>query len=324
MAGKPLVHVAVGVIRRGDRVLIARRPDHVHQGGLLEFPGGKVEPGETVQNALVREIREETGLSVPVSELMPLIGIRHDYGDKCVFLDVWEGVSRYDEPEGKEGQQVEWRNPLVLADEDFPAANRPIIRALRLPRSYAITGKASGPEDYLQRLKRSLPGSNLSLCLLRAPELDQESYHELVAGAIRPADWNAGVQWMLHGALQWLHEFPQAAGLHMPWREARRYSRRPIDGRYLLAVSCHNAEEIQHAIRLEADFITLGPVKLTDSHPGAAPLGCDRFRALVSTAPVVVYGLGGLGRADEHAMITSGAQGVAGIGFWWPAAVPKQ
>ena len=125
MAAKPVVHVAVGVIRRGDRVLIARRPDHLHQGGLLEFPGGKVEPGETVQSALVREIREETGLSVSVSELTPLIGIRHDYGDKCVFLDVWEGVSRNDEPEGKEGQQVEWRNPLVLADQDFPAANRP-------------------------------------------------------------------------------------------------------------------------------------------------------------------------------------------------------
>lgn len=324
MAAKAIVHVAVGVIRRGDRVLIARRPNHAHQGGLLEFPGGKVEPGETVQSALVREIREETGLSVSSSGLTPVIGIRHDYGDKCVFLDVWETTSCDGEPEGKEGQQVEWRDPRALADEDFPAANRPIIRALRLPDCYAITGNASGPDDYLQRLKRSLPGSGLSLCLLRAPELYQEHYRELVAAAISPADWNGGLQWMLHGTPHWLHEFPEAAGLHMPWREAWRYSRRPVDSRYLLAVSCHNAEEIQHAGRIKADFITLGPVKSTASHPGAAPLGCNEFRALAAHSPVVVYGLGGLGRDDRQAMTASGAQGVAGIGFWWPRTGAKQ
>jgi 8-oxo-dGTP diphosphatase len=316
----PVIHVAVGVIRQGGRVLIARRPDHVHQGGLLEFPGGKVEPGEAVQDALVREIQEETGLSISASSLQPLIGIRHDYGDKCVFLDVWEAASCDGEPEGIEGQSVEWRNPLDLADKDFPAANRPIIRALRLPRRYAITGKACGPGDYLQRLKQSLSASGQNLCLLRAPELDQVQYCELVSEAIRPADWNRGVQWMLHGAASRVQDFPDAAGLHMPWREARRHSSRPIDARYLLAVSCHNAQEIQHAIRLKADFITLGPVKPTNSHPDTAPLGCDEFRALVAQAPVVVYGLGGLDTGDEQEMIACGAQGVAGIRYWWPGS----
>lgn len=81
----PEVHVAVGVIIRDGRVLIARRPEHAHQGGLLEFPGGKVEPGETVQQALVREIAEETGLKLIESALQPVIGIRHNYGDKRVF-----------------------------------------------------------------------------------------------------------------------------------------------------------------------------------------------------------------------------------------------
>ena len=90
MAVKKLIHVAVAVIVRDGRILIARRPEHVHQGGLLEFPGGKVEPGETVQQALVREIAEETGLRVPAETLEPVIGIRHDYGDKHVFLDVWQ------------------------------------------------------------------------------------------------------------------------------------------------------------------------------------------------------------------------------------------
>ncbi len=320
----PIIHVAVGVIRRGGRVLIARRPDHVHQGGLLEFPGGKVEPGETVQDALVREIQEETGLCIAASDLVPLIGIRHDYGDKCVFLDVWETSHSEGEPAGREGQFVEWRDPMDLADHDFPAANRPITRALRLPRRYAITGKASGPDDYLQRLMQALPESGQSLCLLRAPELEHAQYHELVSEATRAADWNRGVQWMLHGASHWLHEFPGAAGLHMPWREARRHRSRPIDDGYLLAVSCHNAEEVQHAARIQADFITLGPVKPTNSHPDAVPLNSDEFRELVAGAPMVVYGLGGLDIDDEQEMKSSGAQGIAGIGYWWPESVSKQ
>jgi len=319
-----IVHVAVGVIRRGARVLIARRPDHVHQGGLLEFPGGKVESGETVERALVREILEETGLRVHPSDLRPLIGIRHDYGDKTVFLDVWEAVSSYGEPEGKEGQPVEWRSPLYLVDDDFPVANRPIIRALRLPRRYAITGGACGPDDYVARLKQSLPASGQSLCLLRAPELDQAQYHQLVRSATHPAAWNRDVQWMLHGSPSLIAAFPEVAGLHMPWRQARVHDSRPIEERYLLAVSCHSAGEIEQALRIRADFITLGPVKPTPSHPGAESLGSEAFRALVARAPVVVYGLGGLDADDEPEMIAMGAQGIAGISYWWPGSVLKQ
>jgi 8-oxo-dGTP diphosphatase len=318
VSAAPVIHVAVGVIRRGGRVLIARRPDHLHQGGLLEFPGGKVEPGEAVRDALVREIREETGLTLPGSALTPLIGIRHDYGDKTVFLDVWEATGCEGEPEGREGQMIEWRNPLDLVDEDFPAANRPIIRALRLPRRYAITGAAANVDQYLQKLQKALPNSGQSLCLLRAPELDQHQYRELVAQSIRPADWNRGVQWMLHGSISNIQEFPEVTGLHMPWREACLHSARPIDARYLLAISCHNADEVQHALRLRADFITLGPVKPTGSHPDAPAMGFDEFRALVSQAPLVTYGLGGLNSDDEHEMVASGAQGFAGISFWWP------
>lgn len=318
-----VIHVAVGVIRRGDRVLIARRPDHVHQGGLLEFPGGKVETGESVQDALVREILEETGLRISASALVPLIGIRHDYGDKCVFLDVWESPCPQGEPEGREGQTIEWRHPLDLADEDFPAANRPIIRALGLPRCYAITGMGEDVTDYLKKLGQALSGSTASLCVLRAPELDPEQYRELVSGVLRKADWNRGVQWMLHGGAEWINLFPQASGLHMPWREARRHTQRPIDRRYLLAVSCHNAEQVVHAGQIEADFITLGPVRPTTSHPGARPMDTDEFRNLVAEAPMVVYGLGGLGAEDEYEMIACGAQGFAGISFWWPGAATK-
>ncbi|HAS77217.1 MAG TPA: DNA mismatch repair protein MutT, partial [Marinobacter adhaerens] len=192
------VHVAVAVIVRDGRVLIARRPDHVHQGGLLEFPGGKVEPGETVQAALVREIAEETGLHVPAGSLEPVIGIRHDYGDKRVFLDVWETSAAGGEARGCEGQPVEWLTPEQLRDEDFPAANRPIIRALRLPRQLAITGSENGLEPALAHLQEGLSAARPPLVLLRAPALSPLAYRELAANAL-PVCEKARAALIVHG-----------------------------------------------------------------------------------------------------------------------------
>ena len=126
-----LVHVAVGVICDADqRILIARRADHLHQGGLWEFPGGKVEAGETVQEALVRELREELAIAVAPEGCQPLTEIHHDYGDKAVLLDVWWVRQFSGEPEGAEGQPLQWVAPNTLNDYPFPAANRAIIDAI--------------------------------------------------------------------------------------------------------------------------------------------------------------------------------------------------
>lgn len=123
------LHVAVGVIVRRDRVLIARRPDNVHKGGLWEFPGGKVEVGETVTQALGRELEEELGIGVSASEA--LIEISHNYPEKQVLLDVQLVLSFTGDPCGREGQPLQWATVEELADYAFPEANTPIITALR-------------------------------------------------------------------------------------------------------------------------------------------------------------------------------------------------
>lgn len=150
-----IVHVAVGVIVGKDgKIFIAKRPDKVHQGGLWEFPGGKVDEGETIQQAVVRELREE--LAIDVISSKPLIKIRHDYGDKIVLLDVWKITKFAGEPIGNEGQPVLWVSPKNLHQFEFPAANKPIITAIILPQRWLITGNANSIEEYLQRTESAL------------------------------------------------------------------------------------------------------------------------------------------------------------------------
>lgn len=124
------VHVAVGVVFNSlGQVLIALRDSLQHQGGLWEFPGGKVEVNESVEQALARELLEEVNLEVLQSS--PLLTKAHDYGDKKVILDVWR-VDRFaGVATGREGQDIKWVDIEELGDFDFPAANQDIIIKIR-------------------------------------------------------------------------------------------------------------------------------------------------------------------------------------------------
>lgn len=310
-----VVHVAVAVIRRDKRVLVARRPGHLHQGGLLEFPGGKVEPGESVQRALVREIAEETDLQLDPERLQPLIVIRHDYGDKQVLLDVWQTSDVRGTPRGLEGQWVDWCDVRTLRAADFPAANHAILRALTLPPAYCITGPCATVEAGIIRLQRQLTYHCPAMVLLRAPWLEPSEYGRF---AVAAGDLcrHSGARLILHGDPSVLDSAP-ADGLHLPWRLAAALGTRPVPGDCLLAVSCHDQEQLTQAARLDADFATLGPVHPTASHPGVPVLGWSGFEALAAQATMPVYALGGLGFADQSLAVSQGAQGVAGIGCWW-------
>jgi 8-oxo-dGTP diphosphatase len=128
------VHVAAAVIRdNSGNILIARRADTQHQGGLWEFPGGKVEADESVETALARELHEELGIVVGAAR--PLIKVRHDYPDKQVLLDVWEVSAFTGEPHGAEGQPLAWVSARELSSYEFPEANRPIVAAAGCPSS---------------------------------------------------------------------------------------------------------------------------------------------------------------------------------------------
>lgn len=314
-----LVHVAVGVIMDNDgKIFIAKRPLDVHQGGLWEFPGGKVDANETIQQALVRELREELAIEVLASE--PLIQIRHHYPDKSVLLDVHKITRFTGEPCGNEGQPVQWVEPSELNNFEFPAANSPIIAAINLPATYVITGDFHSNSDFSDRLASALK-AGVRLVQLRVKNLDLSLHRpllDIIATSVEEFPINIIINCSLSQFIQIVEIYPDIKfGLHLNSLNAAKINMRPVDQSILLGVSCHNAEEIVHAQAIGADYLLLSPVLATKSHPDAVPLGWDSFAKLVELANVPVYALGGVGEPHIPVAQANGAQGVAGISAWW-------
>jgi len=311
------IHVMAAVIERGDHILIARRPDHVHQGGKWEFPGGKLEQGEEPVRGLQRELHEELGIDLVAAR--PLIRIAHDYPDKQVLLDVWQVTEFSGEPVGREGQQVRWVTRDALVEFEFPAANVPIVAAARLPESYVISPDCTQVETFVAELEQTL-ASGAALVQIRTGELLQSQWQELLIAIARLRQrfkarflLNSGTA-KRQGVWQQLPDVFD--GLHLTAQDLLAMKVRP-EGIAWLAASCHSPDELRVAEALGVDFVTLSPVRATNSHPEAQPLGEQRFAEWVATALMPVYGLGGLTPQDTEQLRTLGAQGVAGISGLW-------
>lgn len=309
-AAMPVLEVAAGVIvGEGGRVLIAKRPAHLHQGDLWEFPGGKLEPGETPEQALRRELREEIGIEV--LDCSPLIGIRHDYPDRRVRLSVWR-VERFSGmPQGLQGQPVSWVAADELPGYSFPAANRPIVSAARLPDHYAILeAESSDPAGMRSRLQQ-FAEAGITLVRLRASRLDADQYGALAEYAADGCR-SLGIRLLLNGEPEWVRR-TGAAGLHLHSAQLMALRERPLDSAHWVAASCHGREELRQAERIGVDFAVLGPVRATATHPEVEPLGWELFEALAKEAIIPVYALGGLRPLDTAEAKRRGAQGIAAI-----------
>lgn len=318
--------LVVAAVIRGDqgRILLAQRAQSAHQGGLWEFPGGKVEPGEPEAAALTRELEEELGITPVASH--PLIRIRHDYPDKLVELSVWQvdrflGHDQVQGERGREGQRIAWFSPDELLQLDFPAANVPIVAAARLPACWRITPAlpdvaAVRAWAEARRGDRVTTGFAESGWLLRLPGWSGSDYL-LAARELLGLAGPAGIPLLLHGALERLEAVPEASGIHLPAGEAARLlkhgSGRPLPSGKLLSVAAHDAAQLRVAEALAADCALLSPVLPTPSHPDQPGLGWEVWAGQVLTARVPVYALGGMtpGLVGEARRL--GGQGVAGI-----------
>lgn len=303
---KPL-QVAVGVIKNSSgQVLISLRGKSLHQGGLWEFPGGKVELSETAEQALVRELKEELNICVKVA--VPLITINHQYPELTVQLHVFLVESYSGVAKSCEGQPFLWVNPDELANYSFPAANQPIITAARLPPYYAILDDAD-PSLVLANLKIIL-SKGIKLVQARLKTLSAEAIEAFLEQAYPLC--KAHKAWLLLNSAVGYAEHFEVDGLHLTSADLLACGQRP-QGKQWVAASCHNLEELHHAERIGVDFVVLAPVLPTPTHPDAGGLGWDQFAELVAQANLPVYALGGLAESDLPAAQEAGAQGVAGI-----------
>ncbi|GAA5110899.1 Nudix family hydrolase [Alloalcanivorax gelatiniphagus] len=302
----PEIVVVAGIIPDGhDRLCLSRRPEHKHQGGLWEFPGGKVEPGEALDHALARELHEELGLDAVRSR--PFLTVRHRYPDLRVTLHFREVTAFTGEPHGREGQPVEWVPRTELSARAFPEANRPVAVALQLPPEWVIP-----PEDLDEATV--IAGLGRLDAARQGVYLRGWSTHPGVTAACR----ERGLRfWVRNDAALATRE--GAFGLHLngpALARAAEEGRPAFDG--LLSVACHDATQIAQAMAVGADMATLSPVRATPTHPDASPLGWQDFQELVAGNPLVFYALGGVGPEDLATAREHGAYGVAGIRGLWP------
>jgi len=309
---KKRIEVAVGVIKKAQKVLVGQRlvKDNYYQ--KWEFPGGKLDSGEIPIEALKRELREELG--VLVHSAKPLITLEHDYPDRQVRLFVFVIEDFSGEPEGAEGQAIKWVSPSECHQLDFLAANTPIVHAVELPALHMISNiKSYGIKNTLARLEQFQQKSNEPFALhLREPDLSVTQCKEYLRMFREIAD----------SVLIFLNGDPQIAaslgfdGVHLNRERSQQFESRTQLPEFWVGSSCHDLAELKHAQQI-ADFALISPVNHTTSHPEKEPLGWNAFAEFVRAAKLPCYALGGLAEKDIKQARLRGGQGIAAISSVW-------
>lgn len=303
--------VASVVVRPDGRFLLARRPEGKPYAGYWEFPGGKVEPGESLHHALLRELHEELGIEV--GQAHPWLVRHFDYAHASVKLHFFRVVSWYGELHGREGQILSWQLPGEVAVAPLLPANGPILRALELPPVYALSNCAElGEALFLERLARALE-RGLRLIQLREKRLPRAELERLARRTIALAHpYGARV---LVNSDSVLAAEVGADGVHLTAADMAALDARPQAG--WCGASCHSAEELGRAVQLGLDYVLLGPVLPTLSHPHAATLGWQRFSRLAADSAIPVYALGGVTPDCLETAQQNGAHGIAMLRAIW-------
>jgi len=309
---KKIVDVAAAVLQKPDGTfLLAQRPKDKIWAGYWEFPGGKIEPGETPHHALVRELHEELGIEVETA--YPWIIRVFTYPHATVKLHFFRVTQWHGEPHPHEGQQLSWQAPSEVKVEPMLPANAPVLRALSLLPLYAISNvKELGVEEFLQRLKIALD-NGLKLVQLREKNLDRDAMRDLALRML-PMLRAHDAKLLLNGDVELAHEVG-ADGVQLTSTQLAELSERPAVN--WCAASCHDAEELRCAEQLGCDFVLLSPVLPTQSHPGAPTLGWKNFAAIAQQSSIPVYALGGLQFADMEVAWQHGAHGIALLRQAW-------
>lgn len=310
-----LVRVAAAVIERADgEVLLAQRPPGKAYAGYWEFPGGKLEPGETAQAALARELHEELGIVVRKASpwLVQEFVYPHAHVELHFFrVRAWDGAFV-----GHDGQAFAWQDPRAIRVAPLLPANTRVMRALELPGVYAITcAEDIGEDAFLSRAERVLGGG---VRLLQVREKTWErARREAFAARIVALAARAGARVLWNGNADDARRLG-CAGVHWTSQALASATSRPHD--LIVGASCHTHADVMRAGALDVDFAVLGPVCATPTHPEATPLGWAGFAQAALATRVPIYALGGLASGDLDEAVAHGAHGIAMRRHAWPEA----
>ena len=300
------ISIVIGIVKNEvGQFFITRRDETAHQGGFWEFAGGKVEHGETLHSALVRELKEEIGIEM--RHALPLISFRHAYEDRVVHLHVFSVTDYTGGAASCSNQESAWVSLSELSGYTFPAANRVILKALNLPPFYAILDDSEGDLD--EKLAHLL-AQNVTLIQARLKQSTAQQVLDFLNKA-HPICQSAGVKLLINSGVENAFEMP-CDGIHLTRSDLLERQSRPKNSQWLSA-SCHNQIELEHAQKIGVDFAVLSPVLETSTHPGAKTLGWVAFSELASLYAMPIYALGGLKKSHLNTAYYAGAQGICGI-----------
>jgi 8-oxo-dGTP diphosphatase len=300
-----VVRVAAAVILgSGGQVLLAQRPPGKAYAGYWEFPGGKVEPGESVHDALVRELCEELGLEVV--DAAPWLVQRYTYPHADVELYFFRVFAFTGEPYGHDGQAFRWQTPGRFDVAPLLPANTAILRALELPTLCGVVPAATLAAPSSTILRRAL---DQGVGLIRVDAAAG------VATGERPAIERlarlaaaAGARVLLGGSEADARALG-CAGMHWTAAELRVATARPAD--LLVGATCAHAADIAHAGALGLDFVELERVAASTPGSDGAARGWDAFAQAIAATAVPVFARGDLARTDLAFAQRQGAHGVA-------------
>lgn len=301
-----VTHAAVAILIQPDgQVLLGKRPEGKPWAGWWEFPGGKIEAGESPLQGLQRELEEELG--VVATRVYPWLTRSFDYPEKTVKLHFFRVLDWAGPLHGREGQTIAWQSLHQLTVDPVLPANAPIFKALNLPDVLAITNLQETEEPlFFAQLQRQLQ-YGLKFIQIREKHLDAATLSAFAAKVVQHArDYGAKV--VLNG--EHLDVIGHVAdGVHLTSRQLRLLDQKP--DLPLVGASCHNEEELAMAARLDLDYVTLSPVSPTLSHPEAPAIGWTAFAELVRDYALPVYALGGMQQEDLEYAWQHGAHGLA-------------
>lgn len=307
-----ITEVSAAVIFREDgQYLLGQRGPGTFYPGYWEFPGGKVEPGETPHDALVRELHEELGIEVITAT--PWIVREHVYEHAHVRLHFFRVTAWRGELRDHVHTDLVWQQPASPTASPMLPANGPLFAALQLPDLYGVTHAWQiGMPAQLAALDAALD-RGLKLVQLREAQLPEMQRESFASAAVARCQAR-GARVLINGDAQ-LARATGADGIHLPAAQLMSLNARPAFP--LVGASCHSRDELERAARLGVDFALLGPVAATASHPGESGLGWAALAEMIAGLPLPVYAIGGMTADDIAAAQAAGAQGIAAIRAAW-------